>query len=150
MRDKKPSVLFLCTGNAFRSQMGEGLMRHLACDRVEAFSAGSAPAGFVHPLAIQVMGEASIDISSQRSKGLDSFGARTFDYVMTVCDHAATSCPALRGRVATHRWPMPDPSHETAPDVALVWAREVRDALRAKIEAFLTSLGGARAAGAEQ
>lgn len=150
MNDKKPSVLFLCTGNAFRSQMGEGLMRHLAGDRIDVFSAGSAPAGFVHPLAIRVMSEAGIDISSQRSKGLDSFGPRTFDYVMTVCDHAATSCPALRGSVATHRWPMPDPSHEPAPDVALMRAREVRDALRGKIEAFLKTLDGAWAAGAGQ
>lgn len=125
-------------------------MRHLAGERVEVFSAGSSPAGFVHPLAIQVMAEAEIDISRQQSKGLDSFESRTFDYVMTVCDHAATSCPALRGRVATHRWPMPDPSFEPDPAEAMVRAREVRDALRAKIEQFLGELRDKQAFGLER
>jgi arsenate reductase len=133
----RPRVLFLCTGNAFRSQIGEGWLRHLASDRFEACSAGSHPAGFVHSLAVRVMQEAGVDISRQQSKSLDFFGGHTFDHVITVCDHAASSCPHLRGRISTQRWPMPDPSFVDDAAEALTLARRVRDELRDKIAAFV-------------
>jgi arsenate reductase len=134
----KPSIIFLCTGNSCRSQMAEGLMRHLAGDQYEVYSAGSHPAGFVHPLAIAAMGEVGIDISRQESKGLDDLGNLQFDYVVTVCDHAAAHCPTLRGRVATLHWPLEDPAMIRGPDrEAMQVARRVRDELRTKLLALL-------------
>ena len=91
MKEKK-KILFLCTGNSCRSQMAEAWTRHLRNDEYEAYSAGTAPRGIDH-MAIHVMSEAGIDISSQRSKGIDSLGMIEFDYVITLCDNARESCP---------------------------------------------------------
>jgi arsenate reductase len=94
-REKK-RVLFICTHNAARSQMAEGLLRALYGNRYEVFSAGTEP-GRVSPYAIRVMAEIGIDISAHRSKGLQEFLDQTFDYVITVCDHAKESCPYFPG-----------------------------------------------------
>jgi len=104
---EKKRVLFLCTSNSARSQMAEGLVNHFLGDRWEAFSAGTAPAGYVHPLAIQVMDELGIDISAQRSKPVDEFRGAEFDFVITLCDNAAQTCPLWlgSGRVK-HNWPL--------------------------------------------
>lgn len=91
----KQRVLFLCTGNSARSQMAEGLLRHLAGDRYDVSSAGTHPVG-LNPGAVTAMQELGIDISAQRSKRMDEFVDQAFDYVITVCDRAKESCP---------RWP---------------------------------------------
>src|SRR5207237_3998779 len=89
----RPVVLILCTGNCCRSQMAEGILRAAAGDFLEVRSAGSAPAGYVHPRAIQVMAEMGIDISNQRSKSLDEFLNQSIETVITVCDKANEACP---------------------------------------------------------
>jgi arsenate reductase len=90
--NEKKKILFLCTGNSCRSQMAEAWTRQLRNDDYEAYSAGVAPKG-LDPMAVHVMAEAGIDISSQRSKGIDSLGKIEFDYVITLCDNARESCP---------------------------------------------------------
>lgn len=138
----RPSILFLCTGNCCRSQMAEGLMRQLAGGRLDVSSAGSQPAGFVHPLAIAVMDEIGIDISGQESKGLDAFAGREFDYAVTVCDSAQQDCPTLRGRKATHHWSIDDPvSLAWDEERAMAKAREVRDDLVKRLTKLLRELG---------
>lgn len=94
----KQRVLFLCTGNSARSQIAEGLLRHLAGDRYDALSAGTHPVG-LNPGAVAAMRELGIDISAQRSKRMDEFVDQAFDYVITVCDWAKESCPVghIRG-----------------------------------------------------
>ena len=92
----KKKILFLCTKNSVRSQMAEGLMRHFRGDEFDACSAGVDPLR-VHPLAIDVMREISIDISKQRSKHIDEFKDSRFDYVVTLCDSAASTCPLFEG-----------------------------------------------------
>src|ERR1700722_15750055 len=92
----KKTVLILCTGNSARSQMAEGLLRHDAGDRFDVASAGTHP-GRVRSEAITVMKEIGIDISGQRSKSVDEFASRGFDYVLTVCDNAKESCPTYPG-----------------------------------------------------
>src|SRR5579872_869678 len=90
----KKRVLILCTGNSARSQMAEGLLRHDAGDRFEAFSAGTNPSS-IRPEAIAAMLELGIDISGHRSKSVDEFAGQRFDYVLTVCDNAKESCPVF-------------------------------------------------------
>jgi arsenate reductase len=92
----KKRVLILCTGNSARSQMAEGLLRNLAGNRFEVFSAGTRPVG-VNPNAVQAMAEAGIDISGHRSKSVDEFAGQQFDYVITVCDNAKEACPFFPG-----------------------------------------------------
>lgn len=100
-------VLFLCVHNSARSQIAEGLLRAIAGDRFDAFSAGSAPSR-VHPLAIRAMQERGIDISRQRSKSVDEFINEHFDYAITLC--AEEICPVfLRAGTRLH-WALPDPS----------------------------------------
>src|SRR5512142_762202 len=93
---KRQSVLLLCTGNSARSQMAEGLLRHIAGDRFEVFSAGTRPAG-LNPLSVEALREVGIDISDHRSKSVDVFAGQQFDYVITVCDNARESCPVFPG-----------------------------------------------------
>src|ERR1041384_3223246 len=100
-------VLILCTGNSARSQMAEGLLRALAGERFEVFSAGSKPS-VVNPLAIAAMDERGIDIRTHRSKHLNEFLAQPFDYVITVCDTAAESCPLFPGPAQRIHWSFPD------------------------------------------
>jgi arsenate reductase len=92
----KKRTLILCTGNSARSQMAEGLLRHLAGDRFDVFSAGTKPVG-LNPNAVKAMEEAGIDISKHRSKSVDEFAGQQFDYVITVCDNAKESCPFFPG-----------------------------------------------------
>ena len=130
----KQRVLFLCTHNSARSQMAEGLLRHLEGDRFEVFSAGTE-ATRVRPLAIQVMTELGIDISGQHSKTLERYLNEPFDEVITVCDTAAEVCPVFPG--ATHRrhWSFEDPSKATGSEAEqLAVYRRVRDEIRSRIE----------------
>lgn len=135
----KQRILFICTHNSARSQMAEGLLRHLAGDRYEVFSAGTE-ATLVRPLAIQVMAELGIDISGQFSKTLQRYLDQPFDEVITVCDTAAETCPVFPG--ATHRrhWSFEDPSKATgSQEEQLTVYRRVRGQIRARIEEELLS-----------
>jgi len=127
----KLGILFLCTGNSCRSQMAEGWARHLKGDLIEAYSAGIEKHG-VNPLAVKVMAEAGVDISAQRSKTVDELPERDFDFVVTLCDHAAESCPFFPGKTV-HR-SFPDPPRLAAKakseEEALVFYRQVRDLIR--------------------
>jgi len=127
-------ILFLCTHNSARSQMAEGLLRHLAGDRLDAFSAGTE-ATHVRPLAIRAMAELGIDISGQESKTLDRYLGKPFDAVITVCDQAHEACPVFFGATERLHWSFPDPSRATGTeDEQLAVYRAVRDAIRARIE----------------
>lgn len=105
----KKKVLFLCTGNSCRSQMAEGLLRHLAGDRFEVASAGITPQG-LNPGAVAVMREIDIDIAHHKSKHIDHFAGEQFDYVITVCDRAKESCPIFPARFSVLHWSFEDPA----------------------------------------
>ena len=127
-------VLFVCTGNSCRSQMAEGLARAAG---LVAESAGTEPAGFVHPLAIRAMAEIGIDISGQQSKPLDLARARNVDLVVTVCGGAEESCPLIPGVRRIH-WPIPDPAKATGtPERILEQFRGARDDLSRRIQELL-------------
>jgi arsenate reductase len=135
----KQQVLILCTGNSARSQMAEGLLRALAGDRFEVFSAGSKPS-VVNPLAIAAMDERGIDIRSHRSKHLDEYLAQPFDYVITVCDNAAETCPLFPGPARRIHWSFPDPAAaEGSQAERLASFRQVRDDIEAQFEAWLAA-----------
>jgi arsenate reductase len=123
----KERVLILCTGNSARSQMAEGLLRRLAGDRYEVFSAGTRPAG-LNPNAVRVMAEIGIDISGHRSKPVEEFAGQPFDCVITVCDHARESCPVFFGARRQIHKSFEDPAAavESEPLAAF---RRVRDQL---------------------
>jgi arsenate reductase len=132
--NRKQRVLFLCTHNSARSQMAEGLLRDSGSDRFEAYSAGTE-ATHVRPLAIRVMAELGIDISSQESKTLGRYLNQPFDAVITVCDQANEACPVFFGARERLHWSFPDPSKaEGSEDQQLVVYRQVRDAIRERIE----------------
>jgi len=125
----KERVLILCTANSARSQMAEGLLRHLAGDRFEVHSAGSQPS-VVNPFAIKAMGARGIDITGHHSKGLDEFLSQEFDYVVTVCDNAAETCPVFPGKAERIHWGFPDPAAvEGSDDDKLASFEKVRDGL---------------------
>jgi len=130
----RPSVLFVCTHNSARSQLAEALLRDRFGDRYEAFSAGTVETR-VKPEVPVVLAEVGIDASGHRSKSVASFGGRTFDYVVTVCDAAKEACPyvpARRGRVHA---PFPDPSDVMeSPEARLQAFREARDRIASWIE----------------
>ncbi len=133
-------VLFLCTHNSSRSQMAEGLLQARGGDHFTVDSAGTHPRG-VHPLAIRVMAELSIDISEaagHRAKGLEEFSGQPIDLVVTVCDEAAEACPFFPGARRQEHWSFPDPSAATGTeDERLAVFRNVRDAIAARIDRFL-------------
>src|SRR5438094_588353 len=106
--NQKKRVLILCTGNSARSQMAEGVLRAMAGDHFEVFSAGTHPSR-VNPLAIAAMRERGIEISHHRSKSLEEFAGERFDYLITVCDRARESCPVWPGAQAIH-WSFDDPA----------------------------------------
>jgi arsenate reductase len=135
-------VLFVCTHNSARSQMAEGLLRYLAGDHFEAFSAGTE-ATRVRPEAISAMAELGADISGQESKTLDRFLGEPFDYVITVCDDANESCPLFPGGGERLHWSLPDPSRaDGTDDERLKVFRAVRDRLRDRVERELVGQGG--------
>ncbi len=132
---EKTRVLVLCTGNSARSQMAEGLLRTLAGDRFEVFSAGTEPT-FVRPQAIAVMNELGIDISHHRSKSLSEFLNDEFAYVITVCDHANQRCPVFPGRVKRIHWSIDDPVVSGSEEAQLAAFRQARDELQDRFRAF--------------
>jgi arsenate reductase len=110
MATEKYHVLVLCTGNSARSQMAEGIINARLADRFIAFSAGTRPAGYVHPQAIAALREIGLDISRQRSKSVEVFRHEPFDVVITVCDDASENCPVWLGRGQRVHIGFPDPA----------------------------------------
>ncbi len=133
----KPTVLILCTGNSCRSHLAEGLLRAAAGDILDVQSAGSKPAGYVHPLAIEVMKEIGIDISAHRSKHMNDFLQQPVETVVTVCGNADQACPMYPGQLNRHHWGFDDPAHATGTDAEkLVVFRRVRDEIKRVFEAY--------------
>ncbi len=135
----KKRALILCTGNSARSQMAEGLLRHLAGDRYQVLSAGVEPSS-VRPQAIEAMRERGIDISAHRSKSVDEFAGQEFDYVITVCDNARERCPIFHGKAKHIHWSFDDPA-AAGGDYATQLAvfRRVRDEIENRLREFLKS-----------
>lgn len=144
----KPNVLILCTGNSCRSHMAEGILRAAAGDVIEVHSAGSKPAGYVHPKAIQVLKEIGIDISSHTSKHMDDFLNRRITTVITVCGNADQACPTYPGQVHRHHWAFDDPAHAKGTESeVLAEFRRVRDEIKRVFEAYAAGLKEGRAFG---
>ena len=132
-------VLILCTGNSARSQMAEGLLRHMAGERFESASAGVEP-GHVRPQAIEAMREIGIDISGHRSKSVEEFNGQDFDYVITVCDNAKERCPVFPGRTRRIHWSFDDPAAAPGDEATQMSVfRRVRDEIAARLEEFCRS-----------
>ncbi len=137
----KPLVLILCTGNSCRSHLAEAVLRRAAGDLVEVASAGSKPAGYVHPEAIAVLKEIGIDASGHHSKHLSEFLGRQVHTVITVCGNADQVCPMFPGQVVRHHWGFSDPAHATGtPDEIRAEFRRVRDQIRLVFEAYAAGL----------
>lgn len=136
----KKQVLILCTGNSCRSQMAEAIVNHDLGSQWQAFSAGTKPSGYVHPLALQALAEIGIEHTGE-SKSTDQFRDHSFDLVITVCDDAAENCPVWLGKGKRVHIGFPDParaagSHEDQMQVF----RLVRDDIRAQIVAYLAGM----------
>jgi arsenate reductase len=130
-------ILVLCTGNSARSQMGEGLLRSEAGPGYEVFSAGTHPTA-VRAEAVAAMKEIGIDISGQRSKSVDEFAGKSFDYVITVCDNARESCPVFPAGTARIHWSFQDPAAVQGTDeVRLAAFRRVRDQIHERVRTFI-------------
>jgi len=137
MTTKKPTVLILCTGNSCRSHLAEGILRAAAGDTLNVQSAGSKPAGYVHPLAIQVMQEIGIDISGHCSKHMNDFLQQPVETVITVCGNADQACPMFPGQVNRYHWGFADPAHAAGTDAEkLAVFRRVRDEIKLVFEAY--------------
>ena len=135
--DKK-KVIFICTGNACRSQMAEGLLRHMAGEKFEVYSAGSHPSR-LHPASVAVMAEWNIDIIHHTSEPINDYLETGIDIVITVCDNAKQICPTFPGNVKRIHWGLDDPYHGwgAEPEDLLPY-REIRDELKDRIKVFLT------------
>jgi len=138
-----PLVLILCTGNSCRSHMAEGILRAAAGSRLDVNSAGSNPAGYVHPLAIKAMAEIGIDISAHTSKHMSEFLARDVHTVITVCGNADQACPMLPGQMARHHWGFDDPAHAPGDqEEQLLVFRRVRDEIQKVFNAYAAGWSG--------
>lgn len=144
----KPRVLILCTGNSCRSHLAEGILRAAAGDLLEVHSAGSNPAGYVHPQAIAALAEIGLDISGHTSKHLNEFLDREIDTVITVCGNADQACPVFPGQVNRHHWPFDDPAQAegTEEEIAAEF-RRVRDEIRRVFKAYAAGRRDAAGAG---
>ena len=133
----KPTVLILCTGKSCRSHMAEGILRATAGGILDVQSAGSKPAGYVHPLAIKALAEVGIDISAHHSKHMDEFLSQDVETVITVCGNADQACPMFPGQLNRHHWGFDDPAHATgSEDEQMAVFRRVRDEIRRVFEAY--------------
>lgn len=140
----KPKVIFLCTGNSARSQMAEGLLRALAGEHYEIFSAGTEPKGSILPEVREAMREVGIDISGQWSKSvMEYMGKVNFGYVITVCADAEENCPAVFLNMGTHEhWPFDDPAKFVVEDEQrLTHTRRVRDQIEERLRLWLKEQG---------
>ena len=137
MNTTKPTVLILCTGNSCRSHLAEGILRQAAGDLLEVHSAGSNPAGYVHPMAIEVMKEIGIDISGHVSKHMNEFLNRKVDTVITVCGNADQACPMFPGQANRYHWGFDDPAHASGTEEEkLAIFKRVRDQIKLVFEAY--------------
>ena len=137
MNAPRPTVLILCTGTSCRSHLAEGILRSVAGNVLTVASAGSKPAGYVHPLAIRVMQEIGIDLSGHTSKHMNEFLAGPVETVITVCGNADQACPVYPGQVNRHHWPFDDPAHAIGTEEEqLVVFRRVRDEIRRCFTAY--------------
>ena len=132
----KPRVLFLCTANSCRSQMAEGFLRHFAGDRFEAASAGAQPTQ-MNPVAVRVMKERGIDISTHRSKDVEEFWKQRVSYVITVCDKAKETCPIFPFAPTSLHWSLEDPAAAQGTEAErLAVFRRVRDQIEEHVREF--------------
>ena len=139
-------ILVLCTGNSCRSHLAEGILRRALADGPEVASAGSNPAGYVHPLAIRAMEEIGIDISGHQSKHLDQFLDAGVSTVITVCGNADQACPTFPGQVSRHHFPFDDPAHATgSEEEQMAVFRRVRDEIQQVFEAYAAGRNDAQA-----
>jgi len=137
----KPLVLILCTGNSCRSHLAEAILRRAAGDVIEVASAGSKPAGYVHPMAIEVLKEIRLDASGHRSKHLSEFLEVPVATVITVCGNADQVCPVFPGQVNRFHWGFDDPAHATGtPEEIRNEFRRVRDQIKLVFEAYAAGL----------
>ena len=132
-------VLFLCTGNSARSQMAEHILRHLAGDHFEVFSAGTDPQG-VHPLTVKVLAELNIDASAAESKGLERFIEQQFDYIITVCDRANDHCPGFPGDHRRIHWSFDDPAAVAGDQLQLKAFRRVCDEITNRMRIWIAAV----------
>lgn len=133
----QPLILILCTGNSCRSHLAEGILREALGGSYRVVSAGSNPAGYVHPLAIKTMSEIGFDISGHHSKHLDEFLNEQVETVITVCGNADQACPMFSGQVNRHHFPFDDPAHaQGSEEDQLVIFRRVRDEIRVVFGAY--------------
>ncbi len=140
MKNKKPKVIFVCTGNSCRSQMAEGILRDMAGNKFEVFSAGSHPSR-VHPMSIAIMDEWGIDLRTHTSDPIDQYIDEGIDYVITVCDHAKQACPVFPGKTTQIHWSVDDPFHGWGENNALLDRyRETRNELKKRIIKFVSSI----------
>ena len=141
MNKVKKSILFVCTGNSCRSQMAEGYMRHFFGEMFDVYSAGLAPSS-VNPRAIRIMKEDGIDISAHTSDPIEKYLDMSFDYVITVCDHANESCPMFSGIVKNRlHWSFEDPAHAVGTEEEIMAKfREVRDLIKTRITGHFKSI----------
>ncbi len=139
---EKPRVLFLCTGNSARSQLAEGLLRTLAGEQMEVFSAGTEPKGRILPEVEEVMCEIGIDISGQYSKSvMEYLGKTAFTHVITVCADAEENCPAVFLNMGTHEhWPFEDPA-KFDEETRLDSTRRVRGQIEERLRLWLIRQG---------
>ncbi len=132
-----PTILILCTGNSCRSHMAEGILRVAAGDLLNVQSAGSNPAGYVHPQAIKAMAEIGIDISTHHSKHMNEFLTQDVETVITVCGNADQACPMFPGQMNRYHWGFDDPAHATgSEDEQMEMFRRVRDEIRRVFDAY--------------
>ena len=137
----KPLILILCTGNSCRSHLAEGILRSAAGDLIDVASAGSKPAGYVHPKSIEVMNEIGIDLSGHHSKHLEEFLNRPVDTVITVCGNADQACPMFPGQLDRFHWGFDDPAHATGTEEEVLGEfRRVRDQIRLVFGAYAAGL----------
>lgn len=136
-KSDKTKILFLCTGNSCRSQMGEGFAKRLKGDIIDAYSAGVAPKG-IDPRAVKAMKEVGIDIGNQGSKTVGNIKGVEFDYVITVCGHANETCPVFPGKTNVVHFGFDDPPHLAKgiddEEEAMSHYRRVRDEIKAFVE----------------
>ena len=136
---KKKKIIFICTGNSCRSQIAEGITRHLASNKFDVYSAGSHPTE-IHPTAIKVMSEVGVDISHHKSDSISRFVNENMDVVVTVCENADKACPVFPGKVERIHWSIEDPFQEGNLDSHdLVNFRKTREDLTVRIKNFLKS-----------
>lgn len=137
----RPLILILCTGNSCRSHLAEAILRSALGGRAEVASAGSKPAGYVHPVALEVLKEIGLDASAHHSKHLNAFLDKPVTTVITVCGNADQVCPVFPGQLNRYHWGFSDPAHATGtPEEIRAEFRRVREQIRLVFEAYAAGL----------